>query len=183
MHIGNYLRGKTAVFIDAGNIYYSQKSLGWKVDYSKLKAFFENLCVIQGFYYYTGFIGELRKQTKFLRKLEKIGYTVKAKEVKRIIGKQGRVVLKANLDVELAVDIIAESVNFDTLVIFSGDSDFAYVLDILKGKGKQIVVVSSRNHVSKELVQRGKFIPLNSLRSGLEFVEKKSPRPQGSGDV
>ncbi len=35
--ISRYVKGKTAVFVDASNIYFSQKSLGWKIDFKKLK--------------------------------------------------------------------------------------------------------------------------------------------------
>ena len=167
-----FLKGRVAVFIDAANILYSQKDLGWRVDYLKLKKFFEKLGNTIGFYFYTGFVGEYTKQTRFLRKLEKIGYAVKAKEVKRIKVSKDTYILKANLDVELGVDIISLSPNFDTLVLFSGDSDFAYVLDLLKSRGKQIVVVSTRGHISKELAQRGRFIDLNKLRDRIEFREK-----------
>lgn len=167
-----FFQGRVVVFIDAANILYSQKDLGWRVDYLKLKKYFERLGNIVGFYFYTGFVGEFEKQAKFLRKLEKIGYAVKAKEVKRIKISKNTYLLKANLDVELGVDIIALASNFDTLVLFSGDSDFAYVLDLLRNKGKQIVVISTRGHISKELAQRGKFIDFNKLQSKIKFKEK-----------
>ena len=37
---GTYVKGKTAVFIDAANIYFSQQSLGWRVDFKKLLGYF-----------------------------------------------------------------------------------------------------------------------------------------------
>ena len=62
--------GKTAVFIDAANILYSQKTLGWEVDYKKLinclkKDF--NLIFV-GFYY--GEIKANNGQQKFFQMLQ-----------------------------------------------------------------------------------------------------------------
>ena len=33
------LKGKTAVFIDAANMFYAQKTIGFKIDYKKLKRY------------------------------------------------------------------------------------------------------------------------------------------------
>ena len=43
--------------------------------------------------------------------------------------------------------------NFDTFILFSGDSDFAEVLRFLKGKKKKIIVVCTRRFLSGELFQ------------------------------
>ena len=39
--ISKFVKGKVAVFIDAANILYSQQTLGWRVDYQRLKTYFE----------------------------------------------------------------------------------------------------------------------------------------------
>lgn len=39
--IKKFVKGKTAVFIDASNIYFSQKTLGWKIDFEKLLKYFK----------------------------------------------------------------------------------------------------------------------------------------------
>ena len=43
--------GKVAVFIDAANVLYSQKTLGFRVDYKKLKNYLSNNMEVMGFYY------------------------------------------------------------------------------------------------------------------------------------
>jgi len=36
-----YTKGKVAVFIDAANILYSQQTLGWRIDYQKLRDYLQ----------------------------------------------------------------------------------------------------------------------------------------------
>ena len=58
---------------------------------------------------------------------------------------------------------------FKTLVLFSGDSDFDYLIKILKSRGKRVVVISTKYHISKELIESGdKYIDLKKLRGKIE---------------
>ena len=95
---------------------------------------------------------------------------VKSKEVKVIKTREGILVRKGNLDIELALDAYISAKNYDTLVLFSGDSDFAYLVDLLKEIGKKVIVVSAKGHISQELIDRAKYIKLNKLREYVEFV-------------
>lgn len=38
--IRQFVKGETAVFIDSANIYFSQKTLRWKIDFKKLLIYF-----------------------------------------------------------------------------------------------------------------------------------------------
>jgi|SRR3989344_2022867 len=164
-----FIKGKAAVFIDAANVLYSQKALGWRVDYIKLKRYFEMQCTLVHIAFYTGKVGAHEKQQKFLNKLSEEDIVVVSKEVKFIKIDGGKLLPKGNLDVELALDAFSRESQFDTLILFSGDSDFAHLLDLLKRKGKQVIVVSTRNHISRELIERAKFIPLDKLREYMEY--------------
>lgn len=167
--IGQFVKGKAAVFIDAANIFYSQRTLGWRIDYAKLAEYLKKETNLDGLYYYTGKVGALEKQVSFINKLKACGYRVTAKEVKMIKIPNSQSVPKGSLDVELALDAYRFREQFDTLVLFSGDSDFAYLLYLLKQDGKQVVVVSMRRHVAKELIERAKYVPLSKWRP---FIEK-----------
>ena len=81
--IGKFIKGKTAVFIDAANIFYSQRTLGWRIDYEKLAVYLRKETDLDGMYYYTGVIKQKEGQRAFLEKLESFGYTVTAKLVMR----------------------------------------------------------------------------------------------------
>jgi len=167
--IKQFITGRTYVFIDAANILYSQQTLRWRVDYEKLKKYFESECNLAKIYFYTGRVGDNEKQNSFLKKLEKLGYVVKAKEVKRIKIENNLFELKGNLDIELALDAYSFKNNYDTILLLSGDSDFAYLLDLLKKEGKRMLVFSTRGHVSKELIERAKYIDLRKLRNYIKM--------------
>lgn len=162
--IGKFTKGEVFVFIDAANILYSQKTLGWRVDYRRLKKYLETECNLKGLFFYTGRVGSLSKQNKFLRKLSKLGYKVYSKEVKFIRISKEKSIPKGNLDVELAVDMVTRYEEYETAVLFSGDGDFAYAVDFIKKKGRRIIVISTRGHVAKELLSRAKYLDLRKLK-------------------
>ncbi len=171
--IEQFIRGRIGVLIDDSNLFHSQRTMGWKVDYRRLLEYLRshsspNIVVR----IYTPIQPGDARQHNFTQKLERIGYSVVKKEIKIIQTAQGRLV-KGNLDIELALDAYRHSDEYDNLVLFSGDSDFAYLLDILKEKGKTSIVISSRKHISRELIERSKFVILNRLRKYIE----RSPIP------
>ena len=167
--IKQFVKGKVCVFIDAANILYSQQTLGWRVDYKKLKGYFESECDLRGIYFYTGRVGADNKQNSFLKKLEQFGYLVKAKEVKRIKISKSAYEWKGNLDVELTIDVLGNINNFETLVLMSGDSDFAPLLDAVKARHKRVLVMSTKGHISKELLDRAKYVNLRKLKDFIAF--------------
>jgi len=42
--LNNFIKGRVYVFIDAENVFYSQRTLGWKISYQKLMAYFRKEC-------------------------------------------------------------------------------------------------------------------------------------------
>lgn len=167
--VGQFVKGRAYVFIDAANILYSQQTLKWRVDYKKLKEYFLKECGLKKIFFYTGRVGAYDKQNKFLKKLEGYGYVVKAKEVKRIEIAPNTYEWKGNLDVELTIDALKNSENFDTCILMSGDSDFASLLDELKSRKKWVIVMSTRGHISKELLDRAKYLDLRKLRDRIVY--------------
>ena len=70
---------------------------------------------------------------------------------------------------EITIDVMEMADKFDTRVLFSGDSDFDYLIKILKSKGKKAVVISIKYHISKKLIKSGsKYIDLKKLREKIE---------------
>jgi len=92
------------------------------------------------------------------------------------VGKD-KFVPKGNLDIELALDAYRLSDTYDCLLLFSGDSDFAYLIDLLKEKEKRVIVFSTRGHISRELLERAKYIDLRKLRKFIELKNQEAKRP------
>ena len=165
---------RTAVFIDAANLEKSVADLGtkppnikhlrkdfyWKalprnyyrVDYKKLYKYFKTNTKLASISFYSARF-ETEPHDKFLTFLKYNGYRLVTKLVKKISISATTHLRKANFDVEIAVDAVDWLKNYDTLVLFSGYSDFAYLLRYLKRRDKKILVISERGHVSNELVK------------------------------
>lgn len=177
--IQNYVKGKVCVFIDASNIYYSQKELGWRIDFKKLKEYLSANAEITKIFYYTAYVPESPGQRKFLDFLEIIGYAVRKKKVKFIRDsdlEEGGF-HKGNLDVELTIDAVHNRDDFQSLVLFSGDSDFEALLKYMRSYRKNCVVVSTQEYVSLELLKQSKFIDIKKLRAEIELKPKNKTSP------
>ena len=180
--ISRFAKGRIAVFIDASNVFYSQQTLRWRIDYQKLKNYFQRECDLVRLYFYTGKIGENHKQAAFLKRMEEYGYHVTSKEVKMIRVSPNTYERKGDLDAELIIDALKNAPGFDTCILMSGDSDFAPLLDELKRQHKRVIVMSTRGHISKELLDRAKYIDLRKLKSELA-LNKNLEHPEGSPEV
>lgn len=169
--VGQFTSGRTYVFVDAANILYSQQTLRWKIDYKKLKEYFEKECDLRAIYFYTGKVGENHKQNAFLEKLKSFGYQVRAKEVKRIKLSRNTYEWKGNLDAELIIDVLKNSNSFDTCILMSGDSDFAPLLDELREQRKRVIVMSTKGHISRELLERAKYVNLRKIKDEIGYYK------------
>lgn len=198
------VKGKMVVYIDAANLEQSVKdmfvrfddvpedlkhlttdTLRWSVDYQKLKDFFKTVGDFKGVRFYTAeFDGEGHHRFRyFLDKRLKFKLITKSlKEYKdHTLEIPHR---KANFDVEIAVDSTFSMEQFDTLILFSGDCDFEYLIKFLRGNGKVVVGFSRSGHVAKELPPAlSHYFDIANFRSLFMKVslKAKSPKPFGPG--
>ncbi len=175
--INKFIKGKIIVFIDAANLESSVKSLGWWIDYNKLRALFPKESLIEIRDYCVRHNTE--NQDQFFTFLKRNGFTLITKPLKIIKDEdidRGDI-RKANFDVEIAVDAMEMQDSFNTFVLFSGDSDFDYLLKRLRNKGKIVIVVSAKNHISKELIDSShKYIDLKKLKTLIERKDKEETK-------
>ena len=137
-----------AVFVDVANLYYSARGLEVDVDYvALLKAATKGRDLIRA-YAYSGLDPENENQRKFIDFLGKNGYKVVHKDIRKF--GDGRV--KANLDIELVVDLFRLADRMDIAVIVSGDGDFAPAIRALQDKGVRCEVISFRPNTSSDLI-------------------------------
>lgn len=165
LRIKSFVKGRIYVFIDAENIFYSQRTLGWKISYEKLMRYFRRECGDDvKCFIYSGKDESNTKQAKFFDMLEINGYIVRTKVVKKIRSRDGSYTWKSNLDIELAFEMVDTKDSYDTAVLLSGDSDFTLPVDRIKQAGRQIIVMSTRGHISRELLERAKYVDLRKLK-------------------
>jgi uncharacterized LabA/DUF88 family protein len=142
------LSKNVAIFIDVANLYYSARGQDVDVDYvALLKAATKGRDLIRA-YAYSGLDPENENQRKFIDFLTKNGYKVVHKDIRKF--GDGRV--KANLDIELVVDLFRLQHRMDIAVIVSGDGDFAPAIRALQDVGVRCEVISFRPNTSSDLL-------------------------------
>lgn len=162
---------KAAVFIDAANVIYSQRTLKWQIDFKKLMDYFKENYQLDNVFFYFAYLKDDKKQQSFFGKLRQWGYRIKTKEVKLIRQNDGTILKKGNLDVELTIDAAKDLRFYSTAILMSGDSDFHALVKYLQSKNKKVVVISSKGHVAFELLKAAdKYINFNNLRGSVERV-------------
>lgn len=104
-------------------------------------------------YYYIG-QGTPPSETQkaYLDALPDMGYTLVSKPIKTIYdANTGESKQKANLDVEIVLDMFNTIENYDMAILISGDGDFERALSMLRSRGKKFVVMATDNFIAKEL--------------------------------
>ncbi len=137
-----------AVFVDVANIFYAAKAAGVDIDYvTLLKAASAGRDLVRA-YAYTGLDPENENQRQFHAFLARNGYRVVSKDIR----KYGDGKVKANLDIELVVDLMRTSRNLDIAVVVSGDGDFAPAIRAVQQTGVRVEVISFRGNTSSDLI-------------------------------
>ncbi len=170
--ISQYVKGKTAVFVDASNIYFSQKSLGWRVDFKKLLEYFKKNSDLYRIAFYSSLNPDNEKERKFHDFLEIIGYVVRHKKIKFIRDREDQEHgghHKGNVDVDLTIDAVHFRDEYDSFILLSGDGDFESLLKYLKAHKKRCIVLSTKKHVSIELIRQAKFVDFKKLKKKISF--------------
>lgn len=84
---------------------------------------------------------------------------------------------KCDFDCELVIDIVSTKDSFDSLILFSGDGDYAAIVDKLIKEGKQVIVVFCKGHKGKEYedFKTGLFLcSVSRLKSFLKKYPSKA---------
>ncbi|PJB50901.1 hypothetical protein CO101_03480 [Candidatus Berkelbacteria bacterium CG_4_9_14_3_um_filter_39_23] len=171
---------KTKVYIDGANIFYAQQKMGWFIDWQKIIKWLNTSYQVIDLKFYTGVKQDDKKSQKFNSRLESYNYQVIAKPLKKICFSKGKFIYKANFDVEMAVDLILEKDEFQIVILFSGDSDFDYVIKKLRKFNKKVIVICAKHALSSELQKTAsKCLLLGEFRKEIEYI--KSPRSEDRG--
>ncbi|GAX40721.1 hypothetical protein NIES4075_16870 [Tolypothrix sp. NIES-4075] len=166
---------RLSIFVDGNNMFYAQQKNGWFFDPRRVLEYFRNehheTALINAFWY-TG-LKDPQDQRGFRDALISLGYTVRTKILKEYYDdSSGRYSQKANLDIEIVVDMFNTVEQYDRVVLFSGDGDFERAIELLRGKNTYITVVSTEGMIARELRNAtDRYIDLNDIRDKIEKTE------------
>ena len=168
-----------AVFVDVANIFYAAKAAGVDIDYvTLLKASTAGRDFVRA-YAYTGLDPENENQRQFHAFLGRSGYKVISKDIR----KYGDGRIKANLDIELVVDMMRMAQHIDIAVVVSGDGDFAPAIRAVQQMGVRVEVVSFRGNTSSDLIEVADVFTDISQLARVEKGERSGRRVAREDDL
>ena len=141
---------RLAVFVDVPNIVYAAERYRVAVDFGKLLEYVSRdrtLIRASAYAPISDDPGERLEAQRFVQPFVEHGYRIVTKPLKRFADGS----IKANFDVELAMDILTMSDRLDIISLVSGDGDFRRLVDIVASRGVRVEVVSFEKSTSAEL--------------------------------
>jgi uncharacterized LabA/DUF88 family protein len=162
-------RGRVAVFIDGNNLFHAARFHNIDIDYNKLLRVLLGDGRLLRAFFYTGVDVGAERQQGFLLWMRRNGFRVIHKELKTFYDGTR----KANLDVEIAVDMLSLAGRYDTAVLVSGDEDFVYAVNAVAYKGCRVEVAGFRSNTAPKLIDVADyFIDLGDIA---DKVRKEFP--------
>lgn len=163
-------RGRVIIFIDGSNLFYAASYLNIEIDFAKFLEYLTARDCLVHVFFYTGYDPTNEKQKGFLHWLSHSGFRVITKAV--TLATNGA--KSANLDVEIAVDMMRLAQYCDTTVLVSGDGDFIYVVNTIAGQGVRVEVVGLRSITSSSLIDAANcYIDLATIQKTVQKLYSK----------
>jgi uncharacterized LabA/DUF88 family protein len=174
------------VAVDGHSMFYAQQKLGWFFDPRRLlqHASSQPGLELAGAFWYAG-LKDPSDQRPFRDALTSLGFTVRTRPLRELNpavaalggpaqGGEGeqRQFVRANLDVEVAVDLMAVAPRTDEVWLLSGSRDLDRLVEVLRARGVRITLITTEGMVARELRNAADtFVDLASLRGVLEKAE------------
>lgn len=144
---------KISLLIDVQNLHHGEEDAGLRVDWSALMADFRmsgKLDCAMGFL--ADHPGNIERATLF----ERLGITLHVKRIKR----SGRA-LRADLDVNLAVEAIKLAKRVDRIVVACGDEDLLPAWEHIESLGVKVVILGFPHSTANALLKQFPFLPVD----------------------
>jgi uncharacterized LabA/DUF88 family protein len=183
---------RVSIFFDMSNLYFAAKDMGIRIDYARLLEFLVGERRLQRAYAYLGVAQDDENSHSFITWLSRNGFRVRTKLLRRY--EDGTT--KANLDMELAIDLLTQAPHIDVAIIVSGDGDFVSLVDAAQRAGLRVEVAATPRQTSTDLIDvADRFIDLEANariyaraelppRSfGTNTLARGAVRPYGSGTL
>jgi len=175
---------RIAIFFDMSNLYFAARDMGIRIDYARLLDFLTSGRRLHRAYAYLGYNPDDESSHSFITWLKRNGFRVKTKALRRF--EDGST--KANLDMELAIDLLTQAPHIDVAIIVSGDGDFVNLVDAAQNAGLRIEVAATPRQAATDLMDiADQFIDLEA--SVAQFARADLPprpsygRPEGAAQV
>ncbi|USR90567.1 NYN domain-containing protein [Phormidium yuhuli AB48] len=170
-----YDTDRLSIFVDGNNMFYAQQKNGWFFDPRRVLDYFRSQYTstnLVNAFWYTG-LKDPQDQRGFRDALISLGYTVRTKILKEYYDdNSGRYSQKANLDIEIVIDMFNTVDQYNRVVLFSGDGDFERAIELLRSKNTHITVVSTEGMIARELRNAtDRYIDLNEIREKIEKLD------------
>jgi uncharacterized LabA/DUF88 family protein len=140
---------RVAVLADAQNLYHTAQSLHTRnVDYAALlERAVDDRELVRAIAYVIR--AEAPEEETFFEAIEEIGFEPKIKDIKTF----GDGSQKADWDVGISLDAVTLASHVDTMVLCTGDGDFARLCSHLRHEGVRVEVLSFQSSTAEELVE------------------------------
>ena len=161
---------RVGVFIDTQNLYHSAR------DHYERTVNFETLLkhavadryLVRAIAYVVEKEGDT-SAWPFIYKLSTLGYRVRRMNLHlHHVNDQGKPIWEGNWDMGMVADMTRLMDSLDTIVLGSGDGDFADMLEVFMERGKRTEVISFKETTSQRLIDTvDKFTHLTELEGAL----------------
>lgn len=170
---------KAALFIDMSNLFYAAKKMNIRIDYRRLRDHLSEGKVLLRAFAYAGIDPQNPEPPAHLTWMKRNGYKVVTKPVRRY--EDGTV--KANLDIELAIDMLTIADHVDCIILVSGDGDFVRLVEAVQFKGVRVEVVGLAEMTSTALIEAAdRFTDLAEIQQDIQMVQRYEPRGRHFGE-
>jgi uncharacterized LabA/DUF88 family protein len=176
--------------VDGHSMFYAQQKLGWFFDPRRLleHAAAQAGLELAGAFWYAG-LKDPSDQRPFRDALTSLGFTVRTRPLRELTPPDSprrpaeprsleprpaepKQFVRANLDVEVAVDLMMVAPRTDEVWLLSGSRDLDRLVEVLRAQGLRITLISTEGMVARELRNAADgFVDLASLRPVLEKAE------------
>ncbi len=146
--------GLIGVFLDVQNIQETFERQGKEVRYDVLK---RNIIILgkreEEDYKFIAFVPYKRDDERRQRLIDALsfqGYRVVAKQTReRLDGS-----IKANMDIEITLEVLSMVNYLDEIILVTGDGDFVPLVDYVSKLGKRVIIIGlGRGYTSVELIR------------------------------
>lgn len=143
-------RPRVGIFVDVPNVVYAAERLRTTIDFGKVLEFLVRGRELVRASAYAPISDDPQaplESQKFVEPFVGLGYRIVTKPWKRYADGS----IKANFDVELAIDVLTMSDRLDIVTLVSGDGDFRHLVELVASKGVRVQVVAFGQSTAAEL--------------------------------